>query len=67
MDVCFPILVNQFTKRGEVYVEAKTGCGQEVTRKYPKGSAMADIGLSGWTNDITCSACRTRLKIGGGS
>jgi len=67
MVVHFPVLVQTSIKRGESFVEAKTGCGMETTGTIPRGGALIDIGLSGWSSDITCPVCRKRLKIEGDS
>lgn len=59
MDVVHSIRsINSYTKRGETMVEAKTVCGHELTRAQPRGAALVDIGLSGWSSEVTCEACK---------
>lgn len=67
MDIHFPTSVTTSMRRGEVFVEASTGCGEKVAKVMPREGSLIDVGLSGWSTNITCVACRKRLKIGEGS
>lgn len=67
MDIHFPTSVITSMKRGEVFVEASTGCGEKVAKVMPRGGSLIDVGVSGWSTDITCAGCRKRLKIEGDS
>lgn len=62
-EIHFPVSVTTSMKKGQLLYEAKAGCGKEIAKIQPRGGSLLDVGLSGWTDDITCPPCRKRLGL----
>lgn len=54
--------ITSFTKKGATMIEATTGCRASLTLVQPRGASLRDIGLSGWSSEITCEACKNQAK-----
>ncbi len=61
--VHLPTSVSAFTERGFRMLDASTGCGEKVKVVVRPHDALVDLGISGWTADITCAPCRARLGL----